>query len=115
LDFDHVRLIKRYHHLTQSTSFGSIIYRDQAFALHARLENDSRIGVVHQLCFSMSSLRLLSVKSRMRDSFLSQMASRMVDHCRSRGYDDETMLATVTVGLSPQLLLVASSSWGNYN
>jgi SulP family sulfate permease len=59
-------------------------------------------GVVHQLCFSMFSSLPFAV-GQVQDAgliFLSQMASRMVDHCRSRGYDDETMLATVTVGLS---------------
>lgn len=32
--------------------------------------------------------------------FLSGMASTMVRYCRSESHDDETMIATVTVGLS---------------
>lgn len=85
-------------------SFGSIIYRDQAFAPYIPVLVKMTLvsGVVHQLCFSMFSSLPFAV-GQVQDAgliFLSQMASRMVDHCRSRGYDDETMLATVTVGLS---------------
>jgi MFS superfamily sulfate permease-like transporter len=85
-------------------SFGSIIYRDQAFAPYMPVLVKMTVvsGVVHQLCFSMFSSLPFAV-GQVQDAgliFLSQMASRMVDHCKSRGYDDETMLATVTVGLS---------------
>ena len=85
-------------------SFGSIIYRDHAFAPYMPVLVKMTVvsGVVHQLCFSMFSSLPFAV-GQVQDAgliFLSQMASRMVDHCRSRGYDDETMLATVTVGLS---------------
>jgi hypothetical protein len=85
-------------------SFGSIIYRDNAFAPYMPVLIKMTVvsGVVHQLCFSTFSSLPFAV-GQVQDAgliFLSQMASRMVEHCKSRGYDDETMLATVTVGLS---------------
>jgi hypothetical protein len=85
-------------------SFGSIIYRDQAFSPYMPVLVKMTVvsGVAHQLCFSAFSSLPFAV-GQVQDAgliFLSQMASRMVDHCKSRGYDDETMLATVTVGLS---------------
>jgi SulP family sulfate permease len=85
-------------------SFGTIIYRDQAFAPYMPVLVKLTVisGVVHQLCFSTFSSLPFAV-GQVQDAgliFLSQMASRMVDHCKTRGYDDDTLLATVTVGLS---------------
>jgi sulfate permease, SulP family len=59
-------------------------------------------GIVHQLCFSAFSSLPFAV-GQVQDAgliFLSSMASSIVQYCRDRGHDDETMLATVTVALS---------------
>lgn len=85
-------------------SFGSIIYRDQAFEAYMPMLVKLTVvsGVVHQVCFSTFSTLPFAV-GQVQDAgliFLSQMASRMVQHCQSREYDDDTLLATVTVGLS---------------
>jgi MFS superfamily sulfate permease-like transporter len=84
-------------------SFGNIIYQNEAFVPYMpvliRLTLIS--GVVHQICFSsLSSLKF--VVGSVQDAgliFLSAMATDMVDFCRSRGLDDEAMLATVTICL----------------
>jgi hypothetical protein len=85
-------------------SFGSIIYRDDAFApyMPVLIKLTLVSGVVHQLCFSTFSSLPFAV-GQVQDAgliFLSSMASDMVQYCRTQGHDDETMLATVTVGLS---------------
>lgn len=85
-------------------SFGAIIYRDQAFSPYMPVLVKLTVvsGVVHQLCFSTLSSLPFAV-GQVQDAgliFLSSMASHMVEHCRSRGYDDETLLATTTIGLS---------------
>lgn len=85
-------------------SFGSIIYRDEAFAPYMPVLVKLTIvsGVVHQLCFSTFSSLPFAV-GQVQDAgliFLSSMASKIVQYCNAQGYDDATMLATVTVGLS---------------
>jgi len=85
-------------------SFGAIIYRDEAFSPYMPVLVKLTLvsGIVHQLCFSTLSSLPFAV-GQVQDAgliFLSSMASSMVQHCRSRGVDDESMLATVTVGLS---------------
>jgi SulP family sulfate permease len=85
-------------------SFGNIIYQDIAFAPYAPvlIKLTMVSGVVHQICFSSLSTFKFAVGS-VQDAgliFLSSMAKDMVVYCRSHGHDDETMLATVTVGLS---------------
>lgn len=85
-------------------SFGSIIYRDDAFApyMPVLIKLTLVSGVVHQLCFSTLSSLPFAV-GQVQDAgliFLSSMASAMVQYCRAQGHDEETMLATVTVGLA---------------
>jgi sulfate permease, SulP family len=85
-------------------SFGSIIYRDEAFRpyLNVLIKLTVVSGVVHQLCFSTLSSLPFAV-GQVQDAgliFLSGMAGMLVQDCRQRGVDDETLLATVTVGLS---------------
>ena len=85
-------------------SFGSIIYRDQAFAPYMPVLVKLTVvsGMVHQLCFSTISGLPFAV-GQVQDAgliFLSSMAGSLVEYCRSRNQDDEVMLATVTVGLS---------------
>ena len=85
-------------------SFGGVIYKNGAFAPYAPvlIKLTMVSGVIHQLCFSSLSSLPFAVGS-VQDAgliFLSSMATDMVDYCRSRGYDDEVMLATVTIGLS---------------
>jgi len=85
-------------------SFASIIYRDDAFAPYIPVLVKLTItsGMVHQLCFSTFSSLPFAV-GQVQDAgliFLSSMASDMVRYCRMRGHDDETLLATVTVGLA---------------
>ncbi|KAI2510270.1 secondary active sulfate transmembrane transporter [Fragilaria crotonensis] len=85
-------------------SFGSIIYRDEAFAPYMPVLVKLTVvsGMVHQLCFSTFSGLPFAV-GQVQDAgliFLSSMAGSLVEYCRSRNQDDEVMLATVTVGLS---------------
>ena len=84
-------------------SFGNIIYRDDAFAdyMPTLIKLTLFSGMVHQLCFSFFSTLKFAVGS-VQDAgliFLSKMAHDMVQYCRDNQYDDEVMLATVTVGL----------------
>jgi len=84
-------------------SFGNIIYRDNAFAdyMPVLIKLTLFSGMVHQLCFSIFSTLKFAVGS-VQDAgliFLSKMAGDMVRYCRENHYDDEVMLATVTVGL----------------
>ncbi|VEU42628.1 unnamed protein product [Pseudo-nitzschia multistriata] len=84
-------------------SFGNIIYRDDAFIAYMPVLIKLTLfsGMVHQLCFSLFSTLDFAVGS-VQDAgliFLSRMAHDMVQYCRARNYDDDTMLATVTVGL----------------
>jgi MFS superfamily sulfate permease-like transporter len=85
-------------------SFGSIIYRNDAFDpyMPVLIKMTLASGVVHQICFSSLSSLPFAV-GQVQDAgliFLSSMAKDTVEYCQSRGYDDETMLATVTVGLA---------------
>jgi len=85
-------------------SFGNIIYRDDAFVdyLPVLIKLTLFSGMVHQLCFSCFSSLQFAVGS-VQDAgliFLSRMAHDMVQYCRYNDYDDEALLATVTVGLS---------------
>jgi SulP family sulfate permease len=85
-------------------SFGSIIYRNEAFQpyMPVLIKLTLVSGVVHQLCFSTLSSLPFAV-GQVQDAgliFLSSMAKDMVDYCKERGYDDETLLATVTIGLA---------------
>jgi MFS superfamily sulfate permease-like transporter len=84
-------------------SFGNIIYRDDAFApyMPVLIKLTLVSGFVHQMCFSTFSTLKFAVGS-VQDAgliFLSSMAADIVAYCRREGYNDETMLATVTVGL----------------
>lgn len=84
-------------------SFGNIIYQNAAFVpyMPVLIKLTMISGVVHQLCFSTLSSLPFAVGS-VQDAgliFLSSMASDMLVYCRKEGYDDEKMLATVTVGL----------------
>lgn len=85
-------------------SFGNIIYRDDAFVEHMPILIKLTLfsGAIHQLCFSSFSTLKFAVGS-VQDAgliFLSKIAADIALHCKSNSYDDETMLATVTVGLS---------------
>ena len=85
-------------------SFGSIIYRDVAFQpyLNVLIKLTVVSGVVHQLCFSTLSSLPFAV-GQVQDAgliFLSSMAASLVQTCRNQQVDDETLLATATVGLS---------------
>lgn len=86
-------------------SFGSIIYRDEAFQpyLNVLIKLTVISGVVHQLSFSTLSTLPFAV-GQVQDAgliFLSSMAGTIVQTCRNQhGADDETLLATATVGLS---------------
>lgn len=91
-------------------SFGNIIYRDDAFAAYTPVLIKLTLisGVVHQLSFSTFSSFPFAVGS-VQDAgliFLSSMAKDMVVYCRAMGHDDETMLATVTVGLGAATALL---------
>jgi SulP family sulfate permease len=85
------------------TSFGNIIYQNEAFQpyMPVLIKLTLISGVVHQICFSsLSSLKF--VVGSVQDAgliFLSAMATDIVNFCRSRGLDDEEMLATVTICL----------------
>lgn len=85
-------------------SFGSIIYRNEAFRpyMPVLIKLTLFSGTVHQLCFSTFSSLPFAV-GQVQDAgliFLSSMASDMVVYCKERDYDDETLLATVTIGLA---------------
>lgn len=85
-------------------SFGNIIYRDEFFRPYLPLLIKLTIvsGFIHQLCFSTFSTLPFSV-GQVQDAgliFLSSMASSIVDYCKSRGHDDEEILATTVIGLS---------------
>ena len=72
-------------------------------------------GVVHQICFSTLSSLKFAVGS-VQDAgliFLSAMATDMVNFCQSRGYDDETILATVTIslGIGAAILGLGRPQW----
>lgn len=84
-------------------SFGSIIYRDQAFAPYMPVLIKLTVvsGMVHQVCFSTFSSLPFAV-GQVQDAgliFLSSMASSMAKYCLDNGHDDEALLATVTIGL----------------
>jgi SulP family sulfate permease len=84
-------------------SFGNIIYRDIAFAAYMPVLIKLTLisGFVHQICFSGLSTLKFAVGS-VQDAgliFLSSMAADMVAFCQDKEYEDEIMLATVTVGL----------------
>jgi len=85
-------------------SFGSIIYRDQAFQPYTPVLVKLTVvsGIVHQLCFTTFSSLPFAI-GQVQDAgliFLSSMATSIVQYCQNRGYDDETLLATTTVGLA---------------
>lgn len=84
-------------------SFGSIIYRDEAFApyLPVLIKLTVVSGMVHQLCFSTFSTLPFAV-GQVQDAgliFLSSIASDLVHSLSSRGCSIEEVLATVTIGL----------------
>ena len=84
-------------------SFGSIIYRDPFFRpyLPVLIKLTLISGVVHQICFSTFSSLPFAV-GQVQDAgliFLSAMAGDMANRCIERGYEDDVILATVTVGL----------------
>ena len=85
-------------------SFGSIIYRNEAFApyMPVLIKLTLVSGVVHQICFSTLSSLPFAV-GQVQDAgliFLSAMASDMVEYCKRNEHDDDTLLATVTIGLA---------------
>jgi len=91
-------------------SFGSIIYRDPAFAPYMPLLMKLTLvsAMIHQLCFSTLSSMKFAV-GQVQDAgliFLSSMASDIVKSCHARGYSDEVLLATATIGLSTATLLL---------
>ena len=84
-------------------SFGSIIYRNDAFQPYMPVLIKLTVvsGVVHQICFSTLSSLPFAI-GQVQDAgliFLSSMAKDMVNYCKDNGYDDEVLLATVTIGL----------------
>lgn len=91
-------------------SFGSIIYRDDAFTPYMPLLMKLTLvsAMVHQLCFSTLSSMKFAV-GQVQDAgliFLSSMTSDIVKHCHAKGYSDEVLLATATIGLSLATLLL---------
>jgi MFS superfamily sulfate permease-like transporter len=85
-------------------SFGNIIYREDAFApyMPVLIKLTLVSGLVHQVCFSSFSTLKFAVGS-VQDAgliFLSRMAADMVAYCHAQGWSDDSMLATVTVGLA---------------
>jgi MFS superfamily sulfate permease-like transporter len=93
-------------------SFGSIIYRNEAFHpyMPVLIKLTLISGVVHQVCFSSLSSLPFAVGS-VQDAgliFLSSMAGQMVEYCKRQqqqqqndnDHSDERLLATVTVGLA---------------
>lgn len=90
--------------LPVEASFGHIIYGDEFFKpyLPVLVKLTLISALVHQACFSMFSSLPFAV-GQVQDAgliFLSSIASGIVKHCRDRGHDVESTLATVTVGLS---------------
>jgi SulP family sulfate permease len=84
-------------------SFGTIIYRDDFFQpyLTVLIRLTVVSGVVHQLCFSSLSTLPFAVGS-VQDAgliFLSSMARNIVQYCKTKQTDDESILATVTIAL----------------
>jgi hypothetical protein len=92
-------------------SFGSIIYRHDAFVPYQQKLVSLTLfsGIVHQISFSLFSSLPFAV-GQVQDAgliFLSSIASAIVDHCQSKtyisinndddNYNDTVMLATVTV------------------
>ena len=85
-------------------SFGTIIYHDEAFSpyLPTLIKLTLVSSVVHQLCFSYWSSLPYSI-GQVQDAgliFLSAMSTMISTYTKDRGYDDEHMLATATIGLS---------------
>jgi len=85
-------------------SFGSIIYRDEAFGPYMPVLIKLTVisGMMHQICFSALSSLPFAV-GQVQDAgliFLSGMAANIVQYCKSHGHNDEALLATVTIGLS---------------
>mmetsp|Transcript_30828 Transcript_30828/g.46766 ORF Transcript_30828/g.46766 Transcript_30828/m.46766 type:complete len:586 (+) Transcript_30828:180-1937(+) len=85
-------------------SFANIIYRHDAFGpyLPTLIKLTIVSGIVHQVCFSLASSLPFAI-GQVQDAgliFLSSMAGSMVQYCQSRGYGDEVLLATATIGLS---------------
>ena len=85
-------------------SFGAIIYQDEAFNpyMNILIKLTVTSGVVHQICFSTLSTFPFAV-GQVQDAgliFLSSMSAALVRYSKSQGADDETLLATATVGLS---------------
>jgi len=85
-------------------SFGSIIYHDPFFRpyLPVLVKLTTISGIVHQIMFSSFSSLPFAV-GQVQDAgliFLSAIASSIVLYCKERGYDDESILATCTIGLS---------------
>mmetsp|Transcript_2963 Transcript_2963/g.5423 ORF Transcript_2963/g.5423 Transcript_2963/m.5423 type:complete len:709 (-) Transcript_2963:29-2155(-) len=85
-------------------SFASIIYHDEFFRPYMPVLMKLTVcsGVVHQLTFSTLSSLPFAV-GQVQDAgliFLSAMARDVVSRLKSTGADDESILATVTIGLS---------------
>ena len=82
-------------------SFASIIYRDEAFAsaMPTLVKLTLVSGMVHQVCFSTFSSLPFAV-GQVQDAgliFLSSMTTSIVEYCRIRHYDLQTVLATATI------------------
>lgn len=85
-------------------SFGSIIYHDDFFRpyLSVLMKLTVVSGAVHQITFSTVSTLPFAV-GQVQDAgliFLSAMARDLVSKLRAMNVDDESILATVTIGLS---------------
>lgn len=85
-------------------SFGSIIYNDDFFRpyLPALMKLTVVSGAVHQIMFSTFSSLPFAV-GQVQDAgliFLSAMATDLVSRLKSEGADDDSILATLTIGLS---------------
>jgi len=84
-------------------SFGNIIYRDIFFLpyLPKLVKLVVFSSVVHQISFSTLSGLPFAV-GQVQDAgliFLSAIATSLIRHCQKEGYDDASVLATVTIGL----------------
>ncbi|KAL9180767.1 hypothetical protein ACHAXT_011220 [Thalassiosira profunda] len=85
-------------------SFGSIIYHDDFFRpyLSVLMKLTVVSGAVHQITFSTVSSLPFAV-GQVQDAgliFLSAMARDLVSQLKAMGADDDSILATVTIGLS---------------
>lgn len=85
-------------------SFGSIIYHDPFFRPYLPILIKLTVisGMIHQVTFSTFSTLPFAV-GQVQDAgliFLSAIAADIVRYCQERGYDDDHILATCTVGLS---------------